>query len=318
MSVTGVDLDQASVILTEGHSTTFAATVLPVGASNQGVSWSSSNTGMQAASRCKWYGYSNSFGESYDSRPPANEGALSDQASVTVEAQQYLVYDFESGNLSGWTSTGNAFVSADATNAVNWGWGGPFNPQGTYHLWSVQSGSDADTGTLQTADFTLGGNGIITFLIGGGFDFNTVYLALVRKSDGAVLMKATGDNNDSEDYIQKQFNASAFVGTECYLKLVDNATGGWGHINLDNLIIPTVGNATARITEELEKVEETIVLRVYPNPVTDELHLDLPKESVYELSILSMDGREVRNQTLTGSTLDVRALNPGMYSGDGN
>jgi len=311
VSVTGVDLDQASVILTEGHSTTFTATVLPVGASNQGVSWSSSNTNVATVDA---NGTVTAIASgSATITVTTNEGAFSDQASVTVEAQQYLVYDFESGNLSGWTSTGNAFVSADATNAVNWGWGGPFNPQGTYHLWSVQSGSDADTGTLQTADFTLGGNGIITFLIGGGFDFNTVYLALVRKSDGAVLMKATGDNNDSEDYIQKQFDASAFVGTECYLKLVDNATGGWGHINLDNLIIPTVGNATARITEELEKVEETIVLRVYPNPVTDELHLDLPKESVYELSILSMDGKEVRNQTLTGSTLDVRALNPGMY-----
>src|SRR5690606_9981616 len=83
-----------------------------------------------------------------------------------------------------------------------------------------------------------GGNGQITFLIGGGFDINMTYIALIRKSDGAELMKATGDDNDSEAYVQKQFDASAYIGTECYIKVVDNATGGWGHINLDDIRVP--------------------------------------------------------------------------------
>ncbi|MEQ8472004.1 MAG: Ig-like domain-containing protein [Marinoscillum sp.] len=311
VDVTGVTLDPSSVTITEGFSTILSATVLPVGASNSGVSWSSSNSSVATVNQS---GMVTALASgSTTITVTTNEGSYSDQTDVTVEAQQYLTYDFESGDLSGWTATGNAFVSADATSAANWGWGGPFNPQGTYHLWSVQSGGDSDTGTLHTQDFVLGGDGIITFMLGGGFDFNNVYLALVRKSDGAVLMKVTGDNNDSEDYTQKQFDASVFVGVECYMQLVDNATGGWGHINLDNLVIPTVGNATARITEEFEKAEETIVLRVYPNPVTEELYLDLPKEEVYQLSILSVDGREIRNQTMEGSKLDVRTLNPGTY-----
>lgn len=308
--VTGVTLHPPSVTLTQGHATVLSATVLPVGASNSHVVWSSSNTNVATVDQsgnvtAVAVGNANIT-------VTTDDGSFTDQTVVTVEAQQYLTYDFESGNLSGWTATGSAFVAADATNAANWGWGGPFNYQGSYHLWSVQSGGDSDTGTLQTQDFVLGGNGIITFMIGGGFDFNNVYLALVRKSDGAVLMKATGDNNDSEDYTQKQFDASAFIGVECYMKLVDTATGGWGHINLDNLVIPTRGNATAR-TNDGEVSEELITLRIYPNPVTDVMFLDLPQDQAYHLSIVGMDGQKLAEFPLEEQEVDVRFLKPGMY-----
>ncbi len=38
------------------------------------------------------------------------------------------------------------------------------------------------------------------------------------KSDGVELMKATGDDNDSENYVSKQFDASAYIGVECYVR----------------------------------------------------------------------------------------------------
>lgn len=312
VDVTGVTLDPSSVTLTQGSSTTLTATVLPVGASNSNVSWTSSNTNIATIDQS---GKVTAVAVgSATITATTEDGSFTDQTSVTVEAQQYLTYDFESGNLTGWTATGNAFVAADATTAANWGWGGPFNHQGSYHLWSVKSGSDADTGTLQTQDFVLGGDGIITFMIGGGFDFNNVYLALIRKADGAILMKATGDNNDSEDYTQKQFDASAFVGIECYMKLVDQATGGWGHINLDNLVIPAKGNATARSSSSGGGLEQEVIsLHIYPNPVTDRLFVDIPNSESYELSVVSMDGRELVNHSINQPEVDVSFLKPGMY-----
>ncbi|WAJ71986.1 hypothetical protein [Catenovulum adriaticum] len=29
-----------------------------------------------------------------------------------------------------------------------------------------------------------------------------------------------------------------YIGQNLYLKVVDNATGGWGHLNIDHILIP--------------------------------------------------------------------------------
>ena len=46
VAVTGVSLNKSSMTLTEGGSETLTATVAPSNATNTGVSWSSSNTGV--------------------------------------------------------------------------------------------------------------------------------------------------------------------------------------------------------------------------------------------------------------------------------
>ncbi|WP_040713840.1 fibronectin type III domain-containing protein [Paenibacillus curdlanolyticus] len=150
-------------------------------------------------------------------------------------------HDFESGNLTGWTIvSGNAFGAGDVTTDVNWGWGGPFNQSGSYHLWGYKDGGDSQVGVLKSETFTLGGTGAIDFLIGGGNDLNNLYIALVRASDGVELLKATGSNNEA--YSRIQWNAASYVGTSCYIKIVDSATGGFGHLNVDDVNVPVVTN----------------------------------------------------------------------------
>ena len=142
---------------------------------------------------------------------------------------------FETGDLSGWTVTaGDAFSDAHVSDATDWGWGGPFNHDGTYHLWGARTGGDAPTGTLRSSTFTLTGTGTIEFLIGGGNDIDNLYVALHRASDGAELMRATNTGfADSEAYNLVRWDASAHLGQDLYFEIVDNATGGWGHINVD-------------------------------------------------------------------------------------
>ncbi|TDN91480.1 GH32 C-terminal domain-containing protein [Microbacterium sp. BK668] len=141
---------------------------------------------------------------------------------------------FETGDLSGWTTAGEAFSDAHVSDATDWGWGGPFNHDGTYHLWGAATGGDAPTGTLRSSTFTLTGTGTIEFLIGGGNDRDNLYVALHRASDGAELMRATNTGfADSESYSLVRWDASAQLGQDLYFEVVDNATGGWGHINVD-------------------------------------------------------------------------------------
>ncbi|WP_237690782.1 fibronectin type III domain-containing protein [Paenibacillus caui] len=147
-------------------------------------------------------------------------------------------HDFEDGNLTGWiVNSGTAFSAGDVTSDSTYG-DGPFNQNGTYHLWSYKDGGDGDTGVLQSYFFKIGGQGQIDFLISGGNDIDNEYVALVRASDGKELFKATGSN--SEQYTRVSWDASVYGGDYVYVKIVDNATGSWGHINLDDLNVQAV------------------------------------------------------------------------------
>ncbi|AEG44848.1 GH32 C-terminal domain-containing protein [Isoptericola variabilis] len=141
---------------------------------------------------------------------------------------------FETGDLTGWTGTGDAFTDAQVTDATDWGWGGPFGHDGTFHLWGARGGGDAPTGTLRSSTFTLGGSGAIEFLLGGGNDVENLYVALHRAEDDSELMRATNTAfADTEAYSRVRWDASQYLGEELYLQVVDTATGDWGRINVD-------------------------------------------------------------------------------------
>lgn len=160
-------------------------------------------------------------------------------------------HDFESGDLTGWTVvSGNAFSAADVTADTGWGWGGPFGHSGSKHLWSFKDGGDSQTGELRSESFILGGSGAIDFLIGGGNDLNGLYVALVRASNDAVLMKATGNNNEA--YSRVNWNASAYVGVECYIKIVDQSAGSFGHLNVDDVNVPVLAQVTGIANHDFE------------------------------------------------------------------
>jgi fructan beta-fructosidase len=70
-------------------------------------------------------------------------------------------------------------------------------------------------------------------LIGGGQNIDNLYVALVRKADGKELLKATGQNDEA--YRRVRRDASDFLGEELFIKVVDKETGGWGHLNIDDV-----------------------------------------------------------------------------------
>ena len=88
------------------------------------------------------------------------------------------------------------------------------------------------------SNFVLGGNGRIDFLVSGGRDPERLYVALVRTSDGKELFRTTA--TDYEEYQRKIWDASAYIGEELYIKVVDHSTGGFGHINVDDFHVPVV------------------------------------------------------------------------------
>ncbi|MXN91746.1 T9SS type A sorting domain-containing protein [Flavobacterium sp. Sd200] len=307
VSVTGVTLNKTSTTLTVSNTETLLATVAPANATNQNKTWTSSNTAIATISST---GVITAVAAGTATiTVTTQDGSKTASCVVTVAGPQYLVLDFETGDLTGWTTlSGTEFVAGNVCNDVNWGWGGPFNKQGTYHFWGFKTTGDTAIGAMKSQNFTLGGDGQISYMIGGGNDINNLYIALCRVSDDAVLLKGTA-TTANEAYVTQTINAASYVGSLCYIKAVDNATGGFGHINLDNIRIPVQSAPSGmRIMPGDHSLDTEAVgasIKVYPVPVTDVFTVDLTpvSENDIRLSITDITGKNIVTETVQGGKL---------------
>ncbi|NCA85205.1 MAG: glycoside hydrolase family 32 protein [Clostridia bacterium] len=140
-----------------------------------------------------------------------------------------IIADFEQATYTGWQLSGSAFGSAPATGAL------PGQQAITGFLGGqlVNSymGGDAATGKMISTDFVIDSS-YIAFLIGGGHHPDKAFIRLI--ADGVVVGEATGD--DSETLQWKYWDVQTLTGTEAHIEIIDSATAGWGHINVDHII----------------------------------------------------------------------------------
>lgn len=155
---------------------------------------------------------------------------------------------FETGNLIGWTKTGDAFnyqptlgnnpkerKRESSNNQGNW-WIGSFEKyQGKPGQKPGDVQGDEPTGTLTSKPFIISGD-TISFLIGGGnhpwVEPNGTGSTCVNLLiEGKVVKTATGKNY--ETMTQCSWNVSKFKGKNAVIQLVDRNKGHWGHINFD-------------------------------------------------------------------------------------
>lgn len=149
--------------------------------------------------------------------------------------------NFESGTLQGWTAEGDAFTHqptrGDNPSARN---REPSFHQGqywigTYERFDGKSGAAGDirgdgaTGTLTSQEFTIK-RPYITFKIGAGNLPGETGVNLIVA--GKEIELATG--MDSESMLTLSFDVSQYIGKPAKLVVFDCATGGWGHINVDD------------------------------------------------------------------------------------
>jgi hypothetical protein len=174
-------------------------------------------------------------------------------------------WDFEAGTLLGWHRTGDAFnyqptfgdnsylraghkgrqssarlrASAHSSgleglyyigtfekrpgDAANYRVSDPMYPEG-----STQG--DLPRGTLSSEVFIVRGDSI-SFLIGGGCDVYTEYVELIV--DGLSVGKHTGQC--AEKMRPVTFDTSRYLNRAAQIRIVDNSTANWGHINVDSI-----------------------------------------------------------------------------------
>jgi putative membrane-bound dehydrogenase-like protein len=158
------------------------------------------------------------------------------QRRVTAEERATMAgraptLDFESGDLRGWTADGNAFalqpVRGDAPAARE---RESALQQGEYWIGGYERVGDDAKGTL-TSNPIVVEQPFASFLIGGG-TYTSTRFEILDAASGQTIFLSAGANTESMQRIVADLRA--FVGERIVLRLVDENTEGWGHINFDD------------------------------------------------------------------------------------
>lgn len=157
-------------------------------------------------------------------------------AAATAPAAEpdLLVADFEGDSYGDWKVTGKAFGDRPARGTLpNQMPVTGFKGKG---LVNSYAGGDDSTGTLASPKFKIERD-YLNFLIGGGKFPDKTCLNLLL--DGKVVRTATGPNDEpggSEELKAAHWSVKDLRGKEVVIQIVDSATGGWGHINVDHIV----------------------------------------------------------------------------------
>ena len=146
-------------------------------------------------------------------------------------------FDFEDdGNLpttiTNWTINSGSINSDMAVSDVA-GAGSQQDPiSGTYAYYSFWTNLDSGTSEIQSDNFTIPG-AAVTFsaLTQGGNDGN-LGLHLILSNDTPIAKLARGDANTWEI---TQSDISSYAGMDAYLKIIDDETGAFDWVGIDNI-----------------------------------------------------------------------------------
>jgi levanase len=134
---------------------------------------------------------------------------------------------------AGWTGTGDLAPSYQPATA-----GGDYYI-GAKRINTFETGAapgDDRQGSLTSPEFTLSRN-FVSMLVGGGHrspDSGQVLEAQLLV-DGNVVRTLAGDDAGALNW--KGWDVSEFAGKQARLRVVDQATGGWGHLTADHVML---------------------------------------------------------------------------------
>jgi len=153
-----------------------------------------------------------------------------------------LNLDFEKGDLSDWTATGDAFskqpMAGDVVNKRR----NDFvsNHAGRYWVGTYEVTKDPGVGTLTSATFKVT-HPWATFLVAGA-PYENTRVDLIDAATKKVIFTTAGfegakfqqSNNATEKMSPVLVDLQPFQGKEIFIKVVDEHQGHWGHINFDD------------------------------------------------------------------------------------
>ena len=144
-------------------------------------------------------------------------------------------FHFETGDLQGWQVTEGEFSKLLGDREFEFHHDGvPYTNEGSYYLTTLERSDsdrpdDSQTGVVESPVFVLTGPEA-SLRVGGG-SHATTYVALCTE-DGEEVLHARGRNSQTMHRIE--WDTRPWIGQRMFLRLVDQHTGSWGHITLDD------------------------------------------------------------------------------------
>lgn len=145
-----------------------------------------------------------------------------------------LIADFEGESYGSWKVSGECFGARPARGTLPGQM--PVTGFGGKGLVNSFHAGDKSTGTLTSPEFRIERN-YIRFLVGGGKDVERTCMRLLV--GGRMVRNATGPNErpgGSEEVAVEFWDVRELKGELAVIQIVDQATGGWGHINVDEIV----------------------------------------------------------------------------------
>ena len=131
----------------------------------------------------------------------------------------------------GWTGTGDLAPQYQPFT------GGGDHAIGTHliNTWETNGGGDEKQGTLTSSEFTITKNNL-SMLVGGGNRSNdpNQVLAVQLLINDQVVRSVSGDNAGALNW--KAWDVTELEGKKAQIRVVDQATGGWGHLTVDHIV----------------------------------------------------------------------------------
>jgi fructan beta-fructosidase len=206
-----------------------------------------------------------------------------------ADRKDLLIADFEGETYGDWKATGTAFGNGPARGTLP----GQMPVSGYLGKGLVNSfnGGDKSTGTLTAPPFMVERK-YINFLVGGGkFPGKTCVNLLV---DDKVVRTATGPNDQpggSEALDWASWDVAELEGKSAVIQVVDDATGGWGHINVDHIVQSDRRRGTSEVRREFEIKKDYLNLPVKTGATKRRVRFEVDGKTVREFDIELADDR---------------------------
>ncbi|MEO8353016.1 MAG: PVC-type heme-binding CxxCH protein, partial [Chthoniobacteraceae bacterium] len=199
-----------------------------------------------------------------------------DSIPATGADGKALNLGFETGSLAGWEKKGDAWdgepIKGDTVAPRRAG--SHSQHSGDYWIGGYEAGkSDEGTGTLTSPAFKVT-QPWASFLVGGGNLPNT-RVEIVTQDDGKVIHTARGSG--VEDMLRSVVDLEKVQGREIFIRIVDQETGGWGHVNFDDFVFHAAKPEFAQMAVPVVALVEDQVLYAGLEPADVPAKATLPK-----------------------------------------
>ena len=185
-------------------------------------------------------GYGLFFADSFNTYYVTEPEGFNDATPVNYEVSG-TIYDlfnggFEYGDVQGWWNNG---VPGKVTGAEAFFSGVAYGKDGNFLYSGVEDfGSgvllEGNMGVLTSSVFELGGNGYITYMLGGG---NALcYVQVIDAVTGEILARYRQQVRNDAVLVTYVADLTEYIGRTLRIQVVDKATSDWGCVSFDNVV----------------------------------------------------------------------------------